>query len=266
MPSQSVGSFVPTSILQGIKISSKEQNDNTYTFTFLAILATILALQYFFGGPAGFQPPAGNKAKKIRSFIPALGQIGFYGNSRPSWVQHHMASVSKPDELKPLRMNIRSMVVTIVHGTKSAKSFFNNRDLNFNKGFQGLFIGIPSPKREVKDVEGEVNEKMISLDQPAPQSQNLFGQWSNKNLRNCLSDKRLIQHNVMPKVAKDFQEGFQDVWKEDGNDGTASGSTGLIDMTEQLYRVCNERVCVINHILTNTFIFLRSSSVLAFVS
>lgn len=137
-------------------------------------------------------------------------------------------------------------MVTIVHGTQSAKSFFNNRDLNFNKGFQGLFIGIPSPKRSVKDVEGEeVNEKMISLDQPAPKSMNLFGQWTNKNLRNCLSNKRLIQHDVMRKVAKDFYQGFQDVWKKDGSDHPIPGSTGLIDMTEQLYWVCLRKYLVL---------------------
>lgn len=107
--------------------------------------------------------------------------------------------------------------------------------MNFNKGFQGLFIGLPSPQRSIKDVEGDVDEKMISLDHPAPKAQNLFDQWRNKHLRNCLSDKRLIQHDVMRKVAKDFEEGFQDVWDKDGIDSKVAGSTGLIDMTEQLY-------------------------------
>lgn len=144
-------------------------------------------------------------------------------------------------------------MVTIVHGTESAKSFFNNRDLNFNKGFQGLFIGIPSPQRSVKDVEGEVDEKMVALDQPAPKSQNLYDQWRNKNLRNCLSDKRLIQHDVMRKVAKDFQEGFEDVWKKDGIDARKSGSTGLIDMTEQLYWVRLMIVCYTGFELTCIF-------------
>lgn len=115
MPSQGVEGFIPASILQTFhkddKASSTNplQSNNVITFTILALLASVLAFQYIFGAPAGFQPPAGSKAKKIRSLIPALGEVGFYGNSRPSWVNHHMGSVTRPAELKPLRMNIRSM-------------------------------------------------------------------------------------------------------------------------------------------------------------
>lgn len=129
-------------------------------WTALAI-ATVILFQTFFSAPTGLHrkdSPLGS----YKTFFGGLGPVSYYstrngllrsifGNPE-SWHQ-------TPPTAPAYRLNARDNVVISTNNTKDAHVFFTDRSLNFNKGYEIMFAGLPKVPKWVQNLKKKKPEE-----------------------------------------------------------------------------------------------------------
>ncbi len=157
--------------------------------TFWSAAAIVLALFAWnlLRVPAGLKRHGPVKAY-TKSLLPGLGPFQLY-SERNSFLRSVFGDPETWDRTPPtqdsVRVNSRGHIMTIINNpTKDGKTFFNDRGLNFNNGYEVMFAGIP---------------QLPSWLQKTPPADDAGTDGFVQNLRGSLSTTRL-QHNLSEMV------------------------------------------------------------------
>ncbi len=182
----------------------------------IALFATLTLYITLFKSPNDrLSAPPGNVARIVRSRIPYLGETGLY-DRRESWLRRHVGQYPYHNDeqaTKPLRAKVAGHIVNIFpSGIKASKSFFGNRDLAFTEAYEELFAGISASAHEKTSdeqaQEGKPSE--VELAGATPLTRAGKDAYFSKHLKNCLSASRMAEHDVMRKLAEDYQAAIND--------------------------------------------------------
>lgn len=166
------------------------------TFWSVAVILISLLLFNLFRAPS--QLSRSDAVKSYRSALfPGLGPIQFYSQRNTflrSIFGHPEHWKQSPPKQNGTRVNSRGHIVTITSNPlQDGKTFFNDRGLHFNQGYEVMFAGVPELPSflKSKSAEGDENPTDTFV----------------SNLRSAISAKRL--ESQLPAMIKIIVDNFK---------------------------------------------------------
>lgn len=180
-------------------------------FSLIAIAFTTLMYQLF--SPPGSRHRPDSKTKEVQSSIfGGLGSPHFYSD-QSKFLTCNLGHLGALHPIPGIRSNCVGNVFIVSSDNKAdAKTFFNNRDANFGKGYQVMFAGMPELPIFLRR-----NDEF--------QSRKELEDFHREHLKAATSTERLS--NLIPGMAKHATTTFARLPKE----------KGLIDTHVTIYRV-----------------------------
>ncbi|EPQ29861.1 uncharacterized protein PFL1_06856 [Pseudozyma flocculosa PF-1] len=159
-----------------------------YLWGALAVSVALL-LDVLFRAPSNLHRPDA-KIQSYRTLFAGLGPTALF-EKRNTFLRsvfgHPEKFATSPPPSSAARFNARNHVLTVSANPEDRKTFFHDRSLDFEKGYETLFAGIPDVPEWLKGVKDE--EKQSRLGDAAVEETGMGS--FNYNLKNALSTDRI---------------------------------------------------------------------------